>query len=164
MIGKVKMPYHNLNVHYDSDRILKEIFCLEYKPLVQHIDGKTYPNWLLADLPKDSYTIRVCDEIVALFETRLQTPARALRFAPPQINNAHTDGPLARGVINIVIEDGFKLEIEDTLYDLHTSIFDVKKMHRLVDIHSTIHLIRIDVISMYSELLETGIKKNLLKD
>ena len=157
------MPYHNLNINYDRGRILGEIAGLEYKPLVQHIDGETYPNWLLADLARDSYTIQVCRDIAAAFETRLQTPPRALRFAPPQINNAHIDGPLARGVINIVIEEGFKLEIEDKLYDLNTSIFDVKRMHRLYEIPSTIHLVRMDVQKMYSELLETGLRKNLLR-
>jgi len=156
------MPYHNINVLYDTERVLNDVKNLEYKPLVHHYDGKISPNWQMASLPADSYTCRVCDDIVALFETKLQTPARALKFSPPQINKKHVDAVLTKGVINIVVEDGFELEIEDRRYQFHTSIFDVKKMHRLPDIHSTIHLIRMDVEKVYSELLATAIKKNLL--
>lgn len=157
------MPYHDINVKYDKDRILSEIKDLDYKPLVHHLDGRVTSEWLLCDLPIDSYTTTVCNEIVNLFETSLQVPARGLRFAPPQINQKHIDAELAKGVINIVIEDGFKLEIEDKLYDFHTSIFDVKRMHRLPDIHSTIHMIRMDVFKKYDELLEVAIRKNIIQ-
>ena len=156
------MPYHRLNIPYDSQRILSEIENLEYLPLVQHLDNETYPNWLLASLPKDSYTVQVCNEIARLLETKLQLPPRALRFRPPQVNESHIDGPLARGVINLVIEDGFQLQIEDNVYDFCTSIFDVKKEHRLLDIHSTIHMVRMDVDKMYVDLVETGKKNNLI--
>jgi len=159
----VKMPYHRLNIPYDSEKILSEVKDLDYQPLVQHLDNETYPNWLLADLPKGSYTEEVCDEIVRLFDTRLLVPARALRFKPPQVNESHVDGPLARGVINIIIEDGFQLEVDGVVYDLHTSIFDIKKEHRLCDIHSPIHIIRMDVHKMYDELLSTAKEKNLIE-
>ena len=156
------MPYHQLNIPYDSAGILAEVQDLDYKPLVQHLDNQTYPDWLLADLPADSLTVRVCNEFVSLFETRLLVPARAIRFQPPQINESHIDGPLAKGVINIVIGDGFKLQIEDVEYDFHTSIFDIKRTHRLLDIHSTIYLIRMDVNHAYDKLLETALRKNLV--
>lgn len=156
------MLYCNLNIKYDAERILSEIKDLDYQPLVHHYDGRRAPDWLLANLPLNSYTKQVCDNIVADFETQLQTPARALRFSPPQTNQRHADAVLARGVINIVIEPGFKLELEGELYDFRTSIFDVKKIHCLPDIHSTIHLIRMDVVKMYSELLETAKQKNLI--
>ena len=162
MTGKAKMPYHLLNIPYDSNTILNEIKDLDYKPLVQHLDNQTYPDWLLADLPVDSHIIQVCNEFVSLFETRLQVPPRALRFQPPQVNESHIDGPLAKGVINIVIGDGFKLQIEDKTYDFHTSIFDIKRMHRLLDIHSTIYLVRMDVKDAYDKLLETALRKNLV--
>lgn len=155
------MLYCRLNIPYDKQKILNEIIGLEYKPLVQHLDKQTYPNWLLADLPQGSYTEQVCNEFVNLFETRLLVPARALRFSPPQVNESHVDGPLAKGVINIIIEEGFQLQIEDKVYDLHTSIFDVKKEHRLIDIHSTIHIIRMDVAKMYNDLLEIAIAKGI---
>ena len=89
------------------------------------------------------------------------TPAVSDRICK-HMNDDHADAVLARGVINIVIENGFKLELEGQLYDFRTSIFDVKKMHRLPDIHSTIHMIRMDVHKMYSELLQTAREKNLI--
>jgi hypothetical protein len=69
---------------------------------------------------------------------------------------------MARGVINIVIEYGFELELEDKVYNLETSIFDVKREHRLKDIHSTIHMIRVDVGKCYDELVAIGKNKNLI--
>jgi hypothetical protein len=157
------MPYYQLNISYDREKILSEVSQLNYSPLVQHLDGKTYPDWQLAALPKNSYSEKMCDNIVNLFETSLLVPARALRFMPPQINERHIDGPLAKGVINIVIGDGFYLEIEDLQYEFHTSIFDVKKEHRLLNIHSTIYLVRMDVEKVYHDLVTIGRNKQIIR-
>ena len=159
------MPYRDiLNIPYDRQRILDEVRDLKYEELIISPDGKTAPDWLLASIPVDSYTTRICDDFVEAFETKLRSAPRVLRFSPPQVNARHVDEFLAKGVINLVIEDGFKVEIDDTEYDFHTSIFNIKRWHRLMDVHSTIHIIRMDVVDLYGDLLKTGIRKNLVKE
>lgn len=156
------MYFKRLNISYDLQRLRDELIPLSYNPFT--VNGNKLVDWPSCNLPRDSYANDVCMMIVDSFRTSLCVPPSALRFTPPHIVKRHIDDHHPESLFIIPLEDNFILEVEDEYYDFGAGLLNTKKFHRLVDVHSTIHIIRVSVNSSYQELVDTGIRKNLLKE